>query len=37
MLLKDTLQTTIDEATAKQSENAMITMIDDFVQNAQTT
>ena len=36
-LLKEieTLQATIDEATAKQSElNRMITMIDDFVTNA---
>lgn len=31
----DTLQTTIDEATAKQSElNTMISMIDNFVPNA---
>lgn len=36
-LLKEiiTLQTTIDEATAKQNElNTMITMIDNFVPNA---
>jgi hypothetical protein len=31
----DTLQSTIDEATAKQNElNTMITMIDNFVPNA---